>query len=86
MSEHLKVVELHDGRPALNDIPGRLRLLADQIEAGEHGEVEGALVLLPQADDYPAAFGFGDVEGQNDPIILCELAKAWFVNNLVRRG
>lgn len=86
MGDHLKVVPLHDGQPPLNDVPGRLRLLAEQIEAGEHGEVSGALILLPQAGDYPSAFGFGDIEGQNDPIIVCELAKAWFVANLVRRG
>lgn len=81
----LKVVQLHDGRPSLNDIPARLRLLADQIEAGEH-EATGALVLLPRKGDYPRVFGFGDVEGANDPIIQLALAHHWFLTKLVVRA
>lgn len=84
-AEPPKVVQLHGGRPSLNDVPGRLRVLADQIEAGEHGEIYSALVLLPQRNDYPIVFGFGSVDGQNDPIVTCELAKSLFVNNIVRR-
>ena len=81
-----EIVSLRGGTPALNDIPGMLRALADAIEAGEYGEVQSLIALMPRPRDYPIPFGWGDVEGQNDPIIQCELAKAWFVNNLVERG
>jgi len=81
-----EIVALRDGRPALNDIPAMLRQMAEDIECGSYGDVQSMIVLMPVEDDYPNAFGWGDVSGQNDPIIQCELAKAWFVNNLVRRG
>lgn len=71
----LKVVPLHDGRPSLNDVPARLRLLADQIEAGEYGEAVTLLALITRPADWPVTFGFGDIDGQNDPIIQFELAK-----------
>jgi hypothetical protein len=81
----MEVVQLREGRPPLTDIPGRLRLLADQIEAGEHGDVAGALVLLPRPSDYPSIFGFGDVEGENHPMIVCELAKHVFITHRLNR-
>lgn len=80
-----EIVKLHHGA-ALNDIPGQLRQMADEIESGEYAEVDSLFVLMPRPGDYPNAFGFGDVTGGNDPIIQFELAKAWFVNNLVSRG
>ena len=81
----LKVVELHDGRPPLTDISGRLRLLADQIEAGEYGEVNSLLCLIPQDFDYPIMLGFGNIEGRNDPIVQLEMAKVNFVINVMTR-
>jgi len=81
-----EIVKLRDGAPPLNDVPGMLRWLADAIEAGEHGDVQSLFALIPRPGDYPTVFGWGDVAGQNDPIIQCELAKAWFVANLVSRG
>ena len=81
----LSVVQLHDGRPPLSDVVGRLRLLADQIERGELGEVTGALVLLPRPGDYPRAFGFGSVDGGADPLITLALASQWFALNRVGR-
>lgn len=80
-----KVVQLRES-PSLNDIPGMLRKLAEDIEAGVHGDVSSAYVLLPAEGDYPKIFGFGDVTGEFDPIVQCELAKAWFVENRVRRA
>ena len=81
----LKVVSLHDGAPSLNDVVGRLRRLADKIEAGDYGEVAGALVVIPVAKNWPHVLGFGDVEGENHPIVQFELAKGWMVGNIVER-
>lgn len=50
MTADLKVVELREGRPLLNDIPGQLRLLADRIEKGEQAAYT-ALVLI-NGDHY----------------------------------
>lgn len=82
----LTVVPLRDGAPLLTDIPGMLRRIADAIEAGEHGDVAAAFLLLPVAGDYPQVFGWGDVEGGNDPVIQLELAKMWLLTNLVTRS
>lgn len=58
----LKVVKIREGRPLLNDIPGRLRLLADQIEAGEEfGPVEYAFIILDVDKPLPACLGFGNI-------------------------
>lgn len=81
----LAIVPLHDGRPPLTDIPGRLRLLADGIESGLNGDVRSIIVLVPRPVDYPTALQFGEVEGSNDPIIQLQLALHWFVANLVVR-
>jgi hypothetical protein len=80
-----ELVQLRDGAPLLTDIPGMLRQMADQIEAGEHGEVGTAFLILPVDDDYPSVFGWGDIEGGNDPVIQLELAKMWLLTNLVAR-
>lgn len=80
------IVLLRDGGPSLQDIPAMLRLMADQIEAGEHGSVTSMLVLIPEPDDYPRLFGWGDVEGGNQPVIQLELAKLWMLTNMTARG
>ncbi len=82
----LTVVELRDGRPPLTDIVGRLRHLADEIEAGDYEDVPAAFVLIPRDGGYPVVMGFGNVEGENHPIIQFELAKSIFVNHIVERG
>lgn len=79
------VVELHSG-PSLQDIPAQLRALADAIASGEHGQVECAYVVVPKTDDWPTIFGYGNVDGDNQPIVVMELAKSWFINNLTRRS
>lgn len=71
--------------PTLNDISGMLRRMADQIETGEWGKVEGAFLLIPIADDYPKLFGWGNVTGLNEPLVQLELAKHWLCQNLVSR-
>jgi len=49
-------------KPELLDIPALLRTLADNIEAGEYGEVLRAAIVLRSADLPPAVFGHGAVE------------------------
>lgn len=71
--------------PNLADIPAMLRRLADQIEAGDWGEVETAFLLMPRAGDFPRLFGWGNVTGTQDPIVQFEMAKHWLVTNLVSR-
>jgi hypothetical protein len=79
-----KVVQLSD-TPPLTDIVGQLRNLADQIEAGTHGEVDAVFALIPQDDGWPKVFGWGNVSGVQDPVVQFELAKMWLLNNLVSR-
>jgi hypothetical protein len=81
-----EIVQIREGAPLLSDIPAMLRRLADQIEAGEHGQVETAFLILPADGDYPKVFGWGDVDGGNDPVIQLELAKMWLLTNLVARS
>ena len=70
--------------PAVSDIPGQLRQMADRIENGEM-TVESALFIVPTDGDWPKIFGWGDHLGDYGNIAVLELAKAWFVNNLVQR-
>lgn len=70
----------------LNDVSTKLRELADKIDAGKHGEVHSTFVVIPRPNDYPVIYGFGLVEGDNNPIVQLELAKVWFTNNLVGRA
>jgi hypothetical protein len=80
----LKVVQLQEG-PSLQDIVGQMRMLADRIEAGEFGEVNTLFAVMPRDDDFPLLFGWGVLDGQNDPIIQLELTKHWLLSNLVVR-
>ena len=64
MSADLKVVELHSG-PSLQDIPGQLRALADRIEQGEYGDVEGLFAVMPREQDYPVILGWGAMDGSS---------------------
>lgn len=74
------------GRPSLQDIPGMLRQLADRIEAGEFGEVDGLIAVMPRDLDYPQTFGWGNIEGAFDPIIQLELAREWHVKTAAGFG
>lgn len=79
-----EVVKLHDA-PPLTDIPNMMRRVADQIENGEYGAVDTAFLLLPRVEDYPALFGWGNIDGKNDPIIQLELAKNWLLTRITSR-
>ena len=74
---HLEVVELPV--MAVHDIPGQLRALADRIEAGEYGDVDGLFAIMPREQAFPITFGFGVIDGAYDPIIQFELARQWMV-------
>lgn len=71
----------------LNDIPAQLRAMADRIENGdESGQaVTTVFCVVPVKGAWPRVFGWGDVEGQNDPVVQFELAKLWLLTNLVER-
>jgi hypothetical protein len=81
----LNVVRLSEA-PPLTDIVAHLRNLADQIEAGAHGEVDAVFAVIPSEDGWPHVFAWGNVAGVQDPIIQFELAKMWLLNNLVERS
>ena len=44
----------------LTDIPGRLRLLAEQIEDGEFGDVPNIVVAIEIAEDEPRVMAIGE--------------------------
>jgi hypothetical protein len=74
----LKVVPIFEG-PSLAEIPAQLRALADRIEAGEYGEVDGLFAVMPHEREYPTVFAWGVDTGAYDPIIQLELARQWLV-------
>ena len=64
----------------LSDVPNMLRQLADDIEAGNYGDINLCLAILPQLDE--PFFGFGpESEFTRDAALIghLELAKAWLV-------
>lgn len=48
--------------PSLNDIPAMLRILADDIEAGNYGFTAGAAMVL-ETEDSVINFGWGVADG-----------------------
>jgi hypothetical protein len=78
MSVDFKVVSISDS-PSLIDIPAHLRALADRIEAGEYGEVDGLFAIMPREREYPAIFSWGVNSGAFEPIIQLDLARQWLV-------
>jgi len=79
-----EIVPLREG-PPLTDIVGLLRQTADQIEAGEYGAIDSALLILPQDEDFPLVFGWGDQDGERHPLVVLALANHWFCRNTVSR-
>lgn len=68
----------------LRNIPERLRWLADQIESGEE-EACAIFVVIPRCDENPKLYGWGDIDGTNNPIIQMALCHHWLLNNVVGR-
>lgn len=80
-----KLVEVtNDGRPSLNDIPARLRLLADNIERGEFPECETAIVVINK-DGWPDVLQYGNIENTNHPMIQLQLALHWLTERITKR-
>ena len=50
-----------DKKPSLRDVPKTLRTIADNIEAGEYGDVLRGALVLRAVDREPQVFGFGDL-------------------------
>lgn len=67
-------------RALITDIPGMLRQMADQIEAGDVSAAS-ALFIIPRDHDWPAIYGWGAHLGDHGNIAICEMAKAWFMQN-----
>lgn len=76
-----EVVQLRDG-PKINDIPGRLRQLADSIESGEQ-TADYALVIVDGDKTVPNLFGFGNALDTRSIIGLLDISKDWFMRQLV---
>jgi hypothetical protein len=66
----------------LNDIPTKLRELADDLEKGVHGPVDQLLVVMPTDEDYPDVFGYGAIDGATI-IMELELAKLTMLKTIV---
>lgn len=77
------VTQLRPG-PALTDIPGQLRQMADMIDRGEV-EAEAALFVVPQEGDWPAMFGWGEDLGTYGVIGVLEIAKTYLANHQTAR-
>jgi hypothetical protein len=71
--------EIIDLPPTLHDIPAQLRALADRIENGEYGKVDGLFAVMPREHEYPLTLGWGIIDGAYDPIIQFDLARQWMV-------
>lgn len=52
------VTQIREGRPALNDIPGQLEALAEDIRKGEQ-TAQRVLVTIEDDDGDIAVFGYG---------------------------
>lgn len=52
----MSVVQLHTNYPA-QDIASTLRLIADQVEAGEYGLITTAVVCIGHTEDRPGDDG-----------------------------
>lgn len=79
----MEVVQLRS-EPLVNDIPAQLRALADRIESGEQA-AEYVLAIIPVEDDWPSVYGWGNRDDYSE-VELLEIAKAWFISNIVRRN
>ncbi len=69
----------------LRDIPAQLRAMADRIEKGEYGEVDGLFVVMPRGGDYPKMWGWGDTAEPNDMLVQLQLALHWHCQAMVGR-
>ena len=80
----MKIVQF-SSTPPLNDLPALLRNKADEIERGEYPDLTTIYLVLPVDDDFPRLFGWGDVDGRNQPIVQVALLQHWLLQNEVSR-
>lgn len=78
----MNVVPLPHRDTKVNDIPAVLRKLADQIEAGEHGEVGTAMILMTLEDGMPI-FIAGEPLNHFEGLGMLETAKAHIANDII---
>ena len=79
-----EIVKLRSA-PQVNDFPAQLRHMADQIGRGDV-KATASLFIVPRGADWPNIFGWGECMSDQENIATCEMAKAWFINNLVARN
>lgn len=58
-----KIAELPP--PVLNDVPGMLRALADEIEAGAYGNVEAIMMVTEDEEGFIRTFAAGKTMATN---------------------
>ena len=73
-----EIIKLRDAD--LTDVPAMLRKLADDIEAGEHGDVHTCFAVIPVVDDFPMIFGWGLNCSQAQCGWTLHLAQHWLAN------
>lgn len=77
----MTVVKLHE-RPSLDDIPGRLKWLAHEIEVGNL-IAESVLVLIPTSG-VPNGYNFGECMTFAQRVALLELTKQDLIADYLR--
>ena len=55
------------------DIPAMLRRLADEIQSGNHGEIDRVACVVENEDGSPAVFGWGVREDHSDVLKIMGL-------------
>lgn len=73
---------------SLNDIPAKLRALADRFEKGDDPDLKGCqsvLVAAARDDDWPVIFGYGDQGYENHPVVVATQVIHWFTQQRTRR-
>lgn len=85
VSDYLKVVPIRDGRPLINDIPNRLRHLAELIESGEVA-ADFALIVIDGEEAVPNIYGYGNAMDTRSILGLLDQAHEWFMREVFKAG
>lgn len=68
----------------LTDIPRLMRVMADEIERGDHGEIVGAAAVFLDENGSPIVCGWGRAEDVQAIGILA-IGQHWLAANRVQR-
>lgn len=68
----------------VGDIPGQLRKLADEIDAGEHPEIASITAVADYHDGDLRVFGWGDTDSMRSVAAL-HAGLAWMANDRLAR-